>query len=844
VAGDTLSWTDQIGILASYNTATGVLALSGNATLATYEALLRSVAYSSSSEDPTANATRTSRTLTWSLTDANSDLAGAGTGTATTTVNLTASTDAPVLGGAGSTVAYTENGGPITLESALTVGDADDTEIASGTVTISAGSFVAGDTLSWTNQAGILASYNAATGVLALSGNATLATYEALLRSVAYSSSSEDPTANATRTSRTLTWSLTDANSDAAGAGTGTATTTVNLTATADPPVMTAGASVGYTENAAAVAIDSTITVSDADDTEIGGATVSISAGFTAGDVLGFVGLGPISGSYNAATGVLALTGTDTLANYQAALRSVTYLSTSEDPTALSPSRTISWQVTDADSDGLGPQTSALVASSISVTAINDAPTLSATATDPTFTEDGAAANPFSGALVSTIETGQTIDQIVLAVTNVADGAAEVLTIDGSDLALTNGNSVLTAGNGMSAAVSLAGSTATVTVSRPGGISAGAMQALLDALGYRNTSQDPSTADRVITLTSIRDSGGTANGGADTAALGIASTVAVVAVNDAPVLGPVTLSIDPQQTVTLTGANMSASDVDDPPASLVFLVGGVANGRFELAGAPGVAIASFTQAQLAAGQVRFVHTDYDFGPSFSIFVTDGAAIVGPGVAVVSFRPPGAEAPAPPRQPDPAPTVTEVDSGVLLTSGGGFAAPGAAEFIRTPFAPPAPGEVTFAEAPAETPVVLARPVRGGGLLDPRGGGGPGDNFAEADRIPTGLPKVNFGIRAIRHDEGPQRLDVALGSARITGMAVSVGAVWWAARAGGLLASMLASAPAWRHIDPLPVLGRDENAVPIDWGDGEKAVAPEDEQAAQLFGDQPTARSNSQ
>jgi hypothetical protein len=29
-----------------------------------------------------------------------------------------------------------------------------------------------------------------------------------------------------------------------------------------------------------------------------------------------------------------------------------------------------------------------------------------------------------------------------------------------------------------------------------------------------------------------------------------------------------------------------------------------------------------------------------------------------------------------------------------------------------------------------------------------------------------------------------------------------------RAAGLIASLLASAPAWRHLDPLPVLGHDE------------------------------------
>ena len=59
-----------------------------------------------------------------------------------------------------------------------------------------------------------------------------------------------------------------------------------------------------------------------------------------------------------------------------------------------------------------------------------------------------------------------------------------------------------------------------------------------------------------------------------------------------------------------------------------------------------------------------------------------------------------------------------------------------------------------------------------------------------------------------DEERTRIEVVLNSVRITGLAFSVGAVWWAARAAGLVASLLASSPAWRHVDPLPVLGRDE------------------------------------
>jgi hypothetical protein len=57
----------------------------------------------------------------------------------------------------------------------------------------------------------------------------------------------------------------------------------------------------------------------------------------------------------------------------------------------------------------------------------------------------------------------------------------------------------------------------------------------------------------------------------------------------------------------------------------------------------------------------------------------------------------------------------------------------------------------------------------------------------------------------------------------GLALSVGGVWWALRVGGLLTSLLASMPAWRQVDLLPVLP-DEDGEPGDW------EAEEDDEAA--------------
>jgi len=63
------------------------------------------------------------------------------------------------------------------------------------------------------------------------------------------------------------------------------------------------------------------------------------------GDVLGFTTQNGITGSYNAATGVLTLSGSSSVANYQSALRSVTYFNSSDNPSGAA--RTISYQVDD-----------------------------------------------------------------------------------------------------------------------------------------------------------------------------------------------------------------------------------------------------------------------------------------------------------------------------------------------------------------------------------------------------------------------------------------------------------------------------------------------------------------
>jgi len=61
---------------------------------------------------------------------------------------------------------------------------------------------------------------------------------------------------------------------------------------------------------------------------------------------------------------------------------------------------------------------------------------------NPTFIEDCPVVSLYTGASVSTVESGQTIAGMTLTVTNAADnsGADEVLVFDGTDIALNNTN--------------------------------------------------------------------------------------------------------------------------------------------------------------------------------------------------------------------------------------------------------------------------------------------------------------------------------------------------------------------------------------------------------------------
>ncbi|MHC0062630.1 beta strand repeat-containing protein [Nostoc sp. UIC 10890] len=347
-AQDTLAFTNQNGITGSYNSSTGVLTLTGSSTVANYQTALRSITYTNTSDNPNT----TPRTISFIVNDGTSNST-----TVTRNINITAVNDVPIATATNSALAYTENA-TIVIDSGITLSDLDSANLSSATVSITNGFVLAQDTLAFTNQNGITGNYNSSTGVLTLTGSATVANYQTALRSITYNNSSDNPNT----TPRTISFLVNDGTANST-----TVTRNINITAVNSAPVATAtNSALAYTENAT-TAIDSGITVSDADSPNLSSATVSITSGFVSTqDTLAFTNQNGIIGNYDSSTGVLTLTGSATVANYQTALRSITYINSSDNP-ATTP-RTVSFLVND------GTANSTAVTRNINITAVNDAP--------------------------------------------------------------------------------------------------------------------------------------------------------------------------------------------------------------------------------------------------------------------------------------------------------------------------------------------------------------------------------------------------------------------------------------------------------------------------------------
>jgi hypothetical protein len=259
--------------------------------------------------------------------------------------------------------------------------------------------------------------------------------------------------------------------------------------------------------------VDQEATITDDDDTHLESATITLtnrpdgedeSLAVTTTDTA-------ITSNYNATTGVLTLTGSDTVAHYQQVIRSLTYNNDSPEPDTTA--RVVNVIVNDGTSD------SAVATSTVSITPVDDAPSVDLNGPDSgtnfaaTFTEGGAAvAIVGANAAIGDVDSAN-LNSATITITNLLDGTAEILSVDTTDTSITANYTAETGILALSGSDTLAH-----------------YQQVLRTLKYSNSSQNPNTTARSITVV-VND--GTSNSPVRT------STVTVVRVNSEPDLATI-----------------------------------------------------------------------------------------------------------------------------------------------------------------------------------------------------------------------------------------------------------------------------------------------------------------
>ncbi|MGE2837303.1 hypothetical protein, partial [Mycobacterium sp. SMC-4] len=321
--GDVLSYSQLNGnpITASWDAETMTLTLSGVATIAQYEAALKAVTFTTTEGG-------LPRGLSVSVTD-DAEVASLVPGAALVTViglpPAVVTIGAPL---------FKLGGSPVRVISSASITDLDSDQLSGATVRIATGAKT-GDVLSFIAIEGnpITGTWDANTMTLTLSGVATIAQYEAALKAVTFTTTEGG-------LPRGLSVSVTDEAEVASVVPGAAMVTVIGL-----PPLLVVTGLPVHTIGTAPVRVASSVTITDADSTHLSGATVRISLLAQSGDVLGYNGPadGPITASWDNATKTLTLTGVATIAEYEAALKAVTFSATG----SVLIARTISFSIVD-----------------------------------------------------------------------------------------------------------------------------------------------------------------------------------------------------------------------------------------------------------------------------------------------------------------------------------------------------------------------------------------------------------------------------------------------------------------------------------------------------------------
>ena len=252
----------------------------------------------------------------------------------------------PSLSGIESTaLSYTAGDDPVNITNSVIITEPDEDNITMAQVTITSNYLGTEDTIIFQNSNGISGSFNNSTGSLTLSGSTSASNYQTALQNVKYFNQN---TADPSTATRTVSFKVFDGE---LWSNTVSRDIFIVIPQVNNAPQLTniEGESLSYTAGDNPVIITNQISVTEPDEDNITMAQVTITSNYLGDeDTLIFQNTSSITGNYNNSTGLLALSGNTSAANYQSALRSIKYqnLNTESPSTQI---RIITFRVWDND---------------------------------------------------------------------------------------------------------------------------------------------------------------------------------------------------------------------------------------------------------------------------------------------------------------------------------------------------------------------------------------------------------------------------------------------------------------------------------------------------------------
>ena len=524
------------GITASsYNPFTGVITLSGAASLADYQTALHQVVFD------TTSISTADRIIQVTVNDGTFD---SNVGTTYMHVVLPPPNVPPALDldannsttpGANYLTVFTDGGPAVAVVDAdVSIIDNDSPNLASATVTLTNGDPLGSLTFNGTAPGGISV-FGSGTHQITLTGAASAADYQTALQQITFNNTGTNPSTE-TRVIDIVV------NDGAGNSNTAQALIQVEVVNNSAPVLdLDADNSSGsfqstfrnaFTENGAPVPIaDVDTSITDADSTTLLSATIKLANPQT-GDLLTVSGTLPgtiTTAGYDPGTGVLTLTGAGTRADYETALKQIRYSNTSDDPVA--GDRLIEVVVNDGAND------SNLAVAIISVTATNDAPVITV---DPSaaYVENAAAVVLAPTAALSDVDDTELHGALVSITAGSFPGDGDILSVGGVTSNTVNG-------------ITFVWMPAQHALVFSGASSVANYQALLQQVQFQSSSDNPTDFDhspqRTLTW-AVTDSASVTTA---------TTTINIGAVNDAP-----------QETVAATAAyTENGSPVTISPAA-------------------------------------------------------------------------------------------------------------------------------------------------------------------------------------------------------------------------------------------------------------------------------------